>query len=96
MITETQQRIIFRHYGAENQLDQLIEECAELITAISKFKRNKSWLDRIDLSYNITEEMSDVMNLIEQFKLADQNMFDLIEKIKADKVARQINRIGKE
>lgn len=95
MITETQQRIIFRHYGAENQLDQLIEECAELITAISKYKRNKSWLDRIDLSYNIAEEMSDVMNLIQQFMLVDKDLFDLIEKIKAEKVTREISRIRK-
>ena len=45
--------LIFDHYGEENQLNKLIEECSELIRAISR-------KDKV----NILEEVADVQVLI--------------------------------
>lgn len=44
---ETDARIerIAEHYGMEAQLDVLQEECAELIQAVSKYKRAKTYPD---------------------------------------------------
>nr|UVM91025.1 MAG: MazG-like family [Bacteriophage sp.] len=51
-----------RHYGAEIQGTVCMEECAELIQAISKAKRGK-----FDEN-NMTEEIADVLICIEILK----------------------------
>lgn len=51
-----------KHYGAEIQSTVCIEECAELIQAISKAKRGK-----FDEN-NMTEEIADVLICIEILK----------------------------
>lgn len=51
-----------KHYGVENQSTVCMEECAELIQAISKAKRGK--LD----TENMTEEIADVLICIEMLK----------------------------
>lgn len=75
---------IFQHYGIERQKQQLIQECAELIVALTKK----------DLE-NILEEMADVSVLFTQFTI---NPFykRKIEKIALSKVKRQLERIHKE
>ena len=50
------------HYGKDIQTTVCMEECAELIQAISKMKRNKG-----DLSH-LTEEIADVLICIEILK----------------------------
>lgn len=51
------------NYGLDSRLDLLIEECAELIQAVSKYKRyGKSSI----LCKNLIEEMADVFNVIDQ------------------------------
>lgn len=54
-----------RTYGAENQLFQTTEELAELQQAISKAKRytGQAYID------GVTEEIADVLIMIEQVKL---------------------------
>ena len=50
------------HYGADLQTVVCMEECAELIQAVSKMKRGK------DNRNNLIEEMADVMICIEILK----------------------------
>jgi len=57
-------------YGKTAQMDMVIEECAELIQAVSKNKRGR------DNRNNIVEEIADVELMIEQLKL----MFDISEQ----------------
>ena len=47
------------HYGTETQSTTCMEECAELIQAISKMKRGKDNLE------NLSEEMADVYICLE-------------------------------
>ena len=55
-----------KHYGTENQLGVLCEESAELIQAISKYKRYK---DDIETKQHIAEEIADVLIMIDQAKI---------------------------
>lgn len=72
-----------REYGEYAQLDVAIEEMAELMQAISKFKRGKS--------HNVEEEVADVEIMIEQLKI----IFDSkkIEQIKREKIDRLEQRL---
>lgn len=74
------------HYG-ESQVDILQEECAELIQAISKYRRGGS--------YKLTlEEIADVEIMIDQIKYLNTVAENkTIEKIKEGKLDRQIQRI---
>ena len=73
---------IFNHYGANNQATQLIQECAELIVALTKNNGD-----------NIIEEMADVSVLIEQFMTAYPELKSKINHIKTYKVERQMLHI---
>ena len=82
-------RLIVEHYGVEGQRDILIEECAELIQAVCKIKR-----DGGGVSFNFLEELADVSIMIEQMKQA-LNGKELIEflTIVNQKIERQLARI---
>lgn len=96
MDLKEKQLTIIKHYGVDKQLDLLIEECAELIVAVRKFKRSKLTEKGIEFSYNIADEMADVENVIEQFKLDSPALANLIDSIKDNKTNRQMHRIEKE
>lgn len=84
------------HYGPDSQLDQTIEELAELTVAIRKFIRNKensSSSELVNLFYNLTEEVADVEIMLEQLKYLFPIVAVDVEKIKAEKLDRQIKRI---
>lgn len=71
--------------GQDSQLNQLIEECAELIQSVTKLKRLK------DVSYNgFIDELSDVEIMIEQIKI----MFSMHNDVNKAK-ERKIKRIAK-
>ena len=76
------------HYGKNNQSTVCMEECAELIQAISKAKRGK--IDRD----NMIEEIADVLICIEMLKqmymISDEEINKWIEK----KQAREAERIS--
>lgn len=76
------------HYGKNNQSTVCMEECAELIQAISKAKRGK--INR----NNMIEEIADVLICIEMLKqmymISDEKINKWIEK----KQAREAERIG--
>lgn len=50
------------HYGKENQSIVVVEECAELIQAVTKELRGKSW------KLHVIEEMADVYICLEMLK----------------------------
>ena len=59
------------HYGYEEQSNQLIEECAELIQAVNKYRRAKIAGNKHKVQMaleNLTEEISDVEIMLEQIK----------------------------
>lgn len=79
---------VIQHYGVENQSTVCMEECAELIQAISKAKRGKINRD------NMIEEIADVLICIEMLKqmymISDEKINKWIEK----KQARETERIS--
>lgn len=66
-------------YGAFNQENMAIEECAELIQAINKKHRG--------LQHNIPEEIADVEITLEQLKIAN-DCHEEVEAIHKEKVER--------
>lgn len=56
-------------YGIEEQLLQTVEECAELIQAINKWRREKGWVERKDALDHLAEEAADVIIMMEQIKI---------------------------
>lgn len=60
-------REIFEHYGLENQLRILQEECAELIQAVSKYLRAKEAGKPTAMQYaSLMEEIADVVIMTAQ------------------------------
>ena len=57
-------------YGEANQLDAVVEECAELIVAIRHYRRN-----RCDI-LTVIEEGVDVQLMLEQLQLISQHSTD--------------------
>lgn len=80
---------ILNHYGFENQREILVEECAELIQAVSKAKRNG-----YPISDNFIEELADVSIMIEQMKqeFCKNDMIKYLTFIN-QKIERQLARI---
>jgi NTP pyrophosphatase (non-canonical NTP hydrolase) len=78
-----------QHYGKNNQSTVCMEECAELIQAISKAKRGK--IDRD----NMIEEIADVLICIEMLKqmymISDEKINKWIER----KQAREAEKMEK-
>ena len=58
------------HYGYEAQSNQLVEECAELIQAVSKYRRAaaKGEDEKLIALGNLIEEIADVEIMLEQIK----------------------------
>ena len=92
-LTELQRKQlkILKHYGSHKQLNQLVEECAELIIAIQKQKRH----DSFGISDSAIEEMADVKNLIEQIELHKHYVAEGVKTVKGRKIDRQLERIEK-
>lgn len=78
-----------QHYGKNNQSTVCMEECAELIQAISKAKRGK--IDRD----NMIEEIADVLICIEMLKqmymISDEKINKWVEKKQAREAERMNN-----
>ena len=87
---------IAEYYGFESQREQFIEECAEMIQAPQKCKRNdiqnaQQYRERFD---NFKEEVADVLIMAQQLRylLGVRDIDDIIDK----KLDRQIQRIKDE
>ena len=72
-----------KHYGEEIQSTVCMEECAELIQAISKAKRGK--LDK----ENMMEEIADVLICIEMLK----QIYDIPDHFIEDWIKRKQERM---
>lgn len=73
-----------RTFGAFEQERVAIEECSELIQAISHKHRGRE--------HNIPEEIADVEICIEQLKLINECASD-VERIRKEKIKRLYDRI---
>lgn len=78
-------RVIFDHYGQDNQKKQLIQELAELIQAVTKNNEE-----------NFIEELADVQVMIDQFLITDPELDEKFQRLQLQKVRRQIKRIYEE
>ena len=81
-------------YGADRQLNQLIEECGELIQVVNKWKRfyffnEVAW----NPVHSVMEEIADVEVMLEQIKHLLNLPEQTINEIKVAKVKRERNRI---
>lgn len=85
---------IVQHYGAEHQKDILIEECAELIQAVEKSRRQP---DAPELTADMVEEMADVYIMIMQFEsIMGPYWSGVFDRTVEDKLVRQMDRIREE
>ena len=77
-----------KHYGAEIQSTVCMEECAELIQAISKMIRKNDELFEDDYDH-LAEEIADVMICIEMLK----QIYDIPEHMIEDWIERKQKRM---
>lgn len=88
-----------KKFGIENRIDQTQEECAELIQALSKYKRtviNKEKtcsVDELKARKMVTEEIADVEICLTQIKKLLSISDMEIEGIKSVKVTRTKKRM---
>lgn len=88
-------RTIFQHYGLDNQLRILQEECAELIQAVSKYQRAQdAGKPILQAKTALMEEVADVMIMITQVVIVFSG--DALSTIVDSKLDRQLARIKKE
>ena len=87
------------HYGYEIQSSQLVEECAELIQALNKYRRatlvGQPLADHIKaiVLENLVEEIADVEIMLEQVKYLLQIPEDELEAVKFYKINRTRERM---
>lgn len=89
-----------KYYGYEAQSLQLIEECAELIQAVNKYRRAVARLGELVAEDkkavaldNLVEEIADAEIMLEQVKYLLQIPEEDIQAIKLYKVNRTKERI---
>ena len=91
---ENKQLKIINYYGSDNQIDILLEESAELVQAICKWKRYYKSENSIDSLGLLIEEMADVKNIIQQLELNNEFIKEGIERNIEYKIDRELDRIG--
>lgn len=91
MIKIPDQRPIIEAYGEQMQSVVAMEECSELIKAISKVIRYGDCGKQI---IDLTEEIADVLICIEQLKVMYDISDDDIQKIVDEKCKRQLKRMN--
>ena len=82
-----------KYYGYEAQSNQLVEECAELIQAVSKYRRAVDEDKKEVALENLIEEIADVEIMLEQIKYLLQIPEDELEAVKLFKVNRTRERV---
>lgn len=89
MNTEELYKLAIETYGDEAQINQGIEEMAELIQAVNKFRRMRNPVT-FD---NIAEEIADVEIMMDQYKQIygiTENEIILLKKRKLDRLAKRL------
>lgn len=77
-----------RMYGAPAQLDQFIEELAELIVAINHLRRGRADIE------HVLQEMVDVDIMMEQMKIILNVKDDYFDMIKARKINKLVEKMA--
>lgn len=94
MINIPNQDYMIVNYGQAEQSRLAMEECAELIQAINKMSRlNRGYKDYNSAKDNLTEEIADVLIMIEQLKIMYNITDDDIQHWIDYKHERQIKRL---
>ena len=87
-----------RYYGYDVQSNQLVEECAELIQAVNKYRRAEAYVfhnNDIEAALNnYIEEIADVEIMLEQIKDLLQIPEEDIQAMKVYKINRTRERIN--
>ena len=91
-------KILYKFYGARVNIDQLQEECGELIAACNKYKRTLGFgyptsCSRDKAFENLIEEIADVENCLVAIKdllEIDQAQIDKIIEEKDDRTEKRI------
>jgi NTP pyrophosphatase (non-canonical NTP hydrolase) len=78
-------KLAISKFGATEQETVAIEECSELIQAITHKHRGRK--------HNLVEEIADVEIMLEQLKIIN-GCADEVEDIKSEKLARLLLRMG--
>ena len=76
-------------WGRTSQIDMLQEECAELIVAINKYKRNN-----VGTTEAVLEEIADVEIMIDQIKVlleANELRVDVFKEKKIERLKDMLN-----
>jgi len=81
-------------WGEDSQIEQLIEECSELILALQKLKRHRRFNQgkREDRINDVLEEIADVKIMIRQIELIFPN--EEVKKYEDLKLARLRKRLN--
>ena len=90
---------IINHYGINHQQRKLQEEVFELQEAIIDYKYVEVYKGSPAEKYHkehIAEEIADVLNLLEQFRLYYDISLNDVKNIGKSKINRQLERIRKE
>jgi len=83
-------RQILEHWGLDKQINQVSEECAELIIALNKYRRAPG--DKKPDLRTVAEEIADVQIMLEQMKEAFKCK-ELVLYIMDEKLERTLKRI---
>lgn len=89
-IDEEKVKKIADYYGLKNQLKQLAEECSELSVEALHYTRERGGTERI------SEEIVDVLIMINQIIYLLKNDTEKLEKYADFKLDRQLGRIQRE
>lgn len=74
-------------FGVNEQIKVAQEECAELIVAISHYRRGRN--------HNVEEEIADVEIMIEQLRLMfDENKINSIKEKKLERMLELFDELG--
>ena len=73
-------------FSLDNRLNQLAEECAELICVANHYRRGRV------PKQNVTEEMADVLVMIDQVMMKMQISISDIDKVAVHKIRRALDR----
>ena len=87
---------IANYYGIDNQVSIAQEELAELIQALSKYRRANDCADVLNAYADVIEEMADVTLMLKQIQHLFRIDPDDVTAVVKEKVERQLHRIAEE
>ena len=91
---------IIQHYKINNQQRKFVEECFELMEAITQREyqaKDKKSYELVEFEKaHIIEEIADIEVMLDQFKAYYDIGQEEIDKVKDYKIKRQLERIEKE